>query len=132
MRLLIVLFTYSLRANVFCKFVGYNTPETFAYSDQQFLQDYSPGRNIAGMVFLPGGKAMDISFDKSDMMYIQVPNTEIIEKLESYKLVHLYRWQMCTITEGDEFYYSLTWLLGTGEPSIPGCQAVGVKRVFVS
>jgi hypothetical protein len=94
--------------------------------------DYNPGRNIAGLVFLPGGKAMDISFDKDDMMYIQDEEIEVIEKPNDYKTVKLYRWQMCTITEGDEFYYSLTWLLGTGEPSLPDCQAVGVKRVFVS
>ena len=93
--------------------------------------DYDPGRNIAGLVFLPGGKATDVSFDGSNMMYILDYTVETLEK-PVYKSVLLYRWHMCTITEGDEFYYSLTWLLGTGEPSIPGCQAVGVKRVFLS
>lgn len=93
---------------------------------------YSPGSNIAGLVFEGENPVVPISFDKDDRMYISVPKVYAQGEPNNYSPVHLYRWHICQYPFTGYFYTELVWQLGEGPLIYKDCQKVGVKRVFIS
>lgn len=95
---------------------------------------YSPGTNIAGLIFEDGVQqpVVPISFDNKDRMYISVDKVYTQGNSTNYSPAHLYRWNICIYPFEGYTYTELVWQLGTGPLEYQDCQKVGVKRVYIS
>ncbi|KAI8627891.1 hypothetical protein F5Y19DRAFT_465512 [Xylariaceae sp. FL1651] len=105
-----------------------------AYSESMALL-YNTASNLAFPMIWPGDDMRQaVAFTTEDLLAVPATVNDAITPPGPYRTGTTFwdnRWAICETYFQSYTYTALQWVLGSGQPQNPSCQAVTVKRVFV-